>query len=575
MSFQPPISIYEAITNIDNKTYLLPSIQREYTWWEDQLRWLFDSLMQGYPINSLLLWEVLGETKRNFKFYEILTEYVQRHKTHNNEFNTKGHKDFYGILDGQQRLTSLYIGLKGTFAWHKYYASWQYSPDNFPPRQLYINLVEKPEENEEGQEFEFRFLLNSEYEKEKGKWFLVGDILDRRTSEDLINLIQGDSKFSGKLARSIVSRLYDVVHNEKPINCYIEKSQDIDKALNIFIRINKNGTPLNFADLVMSIVIAHWKEDARKLIYGLVDEIFRNYGFLVTKDFILKSYLYLYSDDIRFKVNNFTVEKAQEFESHWNDIRKSILTLFKLMMNYGFVDQTLTSKNAILPLLYHIHHNNYTGGFDSQIKYFSDRMVIKRWLHLVLLKQIFGASADTVLRKIRAELENRTDFPAKDIVSSFVGTNKDMSFDDDAIENILKTQKDQAAAFSILALLYPNLDYKNGNFHKDHLHPADCFQDDYLNRSGISNTDLDFYKNQENWNSICNLQLLDANENMSKNAGELKSWVEAETKKSGMTMTQFCNKHLIPEKLEFSEFKQFITERKLILKNEIKKQTTF
>lgn len=575
MSFQPPISIYEAIKNIDDKTYLLPSIQREYTWWEDQIRWLFDSLMQGYPINSLLLWEVIGETKRNFKFYEILTDYVQRHKTHNNEFNTKGHKDFYGILDGQQRLTSLYIGLKGTFAWHKYYASWQYSQDNFPPRQLYINLVEKPEENEEGQEFEFKFLLDSEYEKEKGKWFLVGDILDVKTSEDLLNLIQNDSKFNEKLAHSIVSRLYDVIHNEKPINCYIEKSQDIDKALNIFIRINKNGTPLNFADLVMSIVTAHWKKDARKLVYGLVDEIFRNYGFLVTKDFILKSYLYLYSDDIRFKVNNFTVEKAQEFESYWNDIRKSILTLFKLIMNYGFVDQTLTSKNAVLPILYHIHHNSYSGDFDSLVKYSSDRMVIKRWLHLVLLKQIFGASADTVLRRIRAELEKKTDFPAKNIVSSLAGTNKDMSFDDDPIENILKTQKDQAATFSILALLYPNLDYKNGNFHKDHLHPAVCFQDDYLDRSGISNTELDFYKNQENWNSICNLQLLDANENKSKNAGELKPWVEAEIKKSGITMTQFCSQHLMPEKLEFSEFEQFITERKVILKNEIKKQTTF
>src|SRR5947199_6093345 len=113
MSFQPPITVLQAIRNIDSNLYLLPSIQREFTWWEDQIRWLFDSLMQHYPINSFLLWKVEGETKSKFKFYETLREYVEVHRIYNREFSTAGCPDFYGILDGQQRLTSLYIGLKG------------------------------------------------------------------------------------------------------------------------------------------------------------------------------------------------------------------------------------------------------------------------------------------------------------------------------------------------------------------------------------------------------------------------------------------------------------------------------
>jgi uncharacterized protein with ParB-like and HNH nuclease domain len=576
MSFQPPITISEAIKKIDDRTYLLPSIQREYTWWENQIRWLFDSLMQGYPINSLLLWEVNGSTKRNFKFYEILKDYVEYYKPHNDEFNINGHKDFFGILDGQQRLGSLYIGLKGSFAWHKYYASWQYSKDNFPPRKLYINLKEKvDEQNEEGLEYDFQFLTDSEYEKDEQKWFLVGDILEIDDSEKLLDLIQNNTKFQSKFARKIVSRLSDAVHKDTPINCYIEKSQDIDKALNIFIRINKNGTPLDFSDLVMSIVTAHWKSDARDLIYGLVDEVFRNYYFSISKDFILKTYLYLFSEDTRFKVNNFTIDKAREFEDNWKTIRKSILTVFKLASKYGFTEQTLTSKNAILPIIYHLHHNKYSGTFDTAIKFKAERKLIKKWLHLVLLKQIFGASADTVLRSIRKELKGKSNFPANKIVAKFSGTNKDMSLDEDFIENTLKTQKDHNRAFSILAILYPNLDYENGDFHKDHLHPAICFQDDYLSNSGIPENDLGFYKDSENWNSILNLQLLNANENMSKNAGELEPWVNREVEYSGITKKQFCKQHLLPDKLAFKQFKQFIEERKIILSEELKKQTSF
>ena len=570
MSFQPAITIFEAIENIDKRQYLLPSIQREFTWWEDQIRWLFDSLMQGYPINSFLLWEVEGETRQKFKFYEILKNYVERHKTHNDEFSTKGIPKFYGILDGQQRLTSLYIGLKGTFAWHKYYASWNYSEDTFPKRLLYICITEKVEDDDEGQEYLFKFLTESEYKKEEEKWFLVGDILDRKSTNDLLKLIKSTPKIDTEIGQSIISRLHEVVHTDKPINCYIEKSQDIDKALNIFIRINKNGTPLDFSDIVMSIVVAHWKGDARKAIFDLVDEIFRNYGFTISKDFILKTYLYLYLDDIRFKVNNFSIDKTLEFEKNWITIRSCIITAFAVVKQFGFFDNNLTSKYALLPVICHIHRNRYFGKYDTEVKFKTDKEVVKKWLHIVLMKQI--GMSDTFLRKLRDILAT-PDFPAKKIISEFTGTNKDMTIDNDFIDNILKTQKDNPRTFSILAILYPHLDYRNGDFHKDHLHPASHFTDKNLSVSGIC--DLDFYKNCENWNSICNLQLLDSNDNKSKGDKSLKLWVDIESKGKKISQTEFCDKRLIPHKLDFINFKDFIDDRKHILSKELKRQTVF
>ena len=128
------------------------------------------------------------------------------------------------------------------------------------------------------------------------------------------------------------------------------------------------------------------------------------------------------------------------------------------------------------------------------------------------------------------------------------------------------TQKDENYAFSILALLYPHLDYRNGDFHKDHLHPISNFNTKYLCDEKINDDYVQFYLNPTNHNSILNLQMLDANENMSKQNKDLKEWVEDEILKHAVTKENYCNQHLIPTtKLEFNQFPEFIEERTKIL----------
>ena len=57
-SYQTALTISTVIKNIDSKTYLLPSIQREFVWSTKQIEKLFDSIMMDYPINSFLFWKV-------------------------------------------------------------------------------------------------------------------------------------------------------------------------------------------------------------------------------------------------------------------------------------------------------------------------------------------------------------------------------------------------------------------------------------------------------------------------------------------------------------------------------------
>ena len=102
--FQTPITIAQAIEHIRKNEYLLPAFQRDFVWSAEQIEKLFDSLMKGFPISSMLFWKVKGETKTDFRFYRFLTNYVQYHKICNDSIPTDQVNDFHAILDGQQRL---------------------------------------------------------------------------------------------------------------------------------------------------------------------------------------------------------------------------------------------------------------------------------------------------------------------------------------------------------------------------------------------------------------------------------------------------------------------------------------
>lgn len=198
----------------------------------------------------------------------------------------------------------------------------------------------------------------------------------------------------------------------------------------------------------------------------------------------------------------------------------------------------------------------------------------------MLIKQIFGGQADQILSNIRNVFTNDitkqaikqdiTIFPHLKIQDKLKGTTKDMSVDDEFIDNMLKNQKDDSLSFSILALLYPNLDYKNGNFHKDHLHPASYFRPKSLQERGISSDKFSTYTDSQNWNSILNLQLLEMNENASKQDVSLSEWIKAESKKQKISIEKFCENHLIPPILDFSMFPEFINKRRILLKDKLK-----
>lgn len=570
--FQPPISIYEAIRRIDEKEYLLPAFQREFEWDVDRITKLFDSLMKGYPINSMLFWKVKGETKNAFKFYSVLDKYIEYHHIHNDAIKTDRLNDFYAILDGQQRLTSIYISMCGSYAYHEYRKSWDYSESSFPTRHMYLCLSRNTDLETEEEFYDFQFFTKSDtqekdlfIDEDKSVWFRAGKILDLSDSEKYtLDDFIDDNKLT-KLNKDIIRKFRRLVYDGRVINFYEEDEQKADKAVNIFVRINSGGISLTFSDILMSIAVANWqKEDARTEIHNLVDCI-QSKGFSISKDYVLKAFLFLYHKDVKFQIHNFNNGFMLEIEKNWKQIRDAIISLFETLKTFGLNSYTLTSNNATLPILYYIYHRGIWDGFAKRTVYRQDREIIKNWLFTVLLRRTFGSQSDTVLNQARKvftddiqkmKIPTLTEFPS---IAINKGIKKFSDLTDDIIEELLTTQKDSQYSFPILAMLYPNLDYKNNDFHQDHTHPAAHY--DNLD----PNTEISW----ETYNSIVNLQMLDANENMSKNDMPLKDWIDSQTDKQHRK--QFLENHLIPDvDLSFDNIQEYFEERKRILIKKLK-----
>jgi hypothetical protein len=431
------------------------------------------------------------------------------------------------------------------------------------------------ENEEDGRIYEFTFLTGSEYKKDTNKWFKVSEIYGLSDDFEFNKYLDSKKLKENEFSYRSLSTLKNVIHSRHLINFFLETEQNIDKALNIFIRINSGGEPLNFADLLMSIAVANWTEkDARKEINDLVDEI-RDKGYFISRDFILKTFLVLHSKDIKFKVTNFSTENAKMFEEKWSSIRNAIHSAFDLIRSFGFTESTLTSKNAIIPIIYYLYHSDKYTDFDKLKQYEADRIVIRRWLHVVLIKRIFGGNADAVQTRIRNVIEENIGkdmlFPYQEISEGLRGTTKNMRMDEEFLENLFYTQKDDRYAFSILALLYPDLDYKNNNFHKDHIHPDSWFNEEALKEHNIPVEKYSFYLDPKFNNSILNLQLLDANENMSKQDCSLIDWIDSIVKNtSTKDIDRVCQTRMLPKQyLEFNQFEEFIHDRIEILQGKI------
>ncbi len=592
--YQQPKTIKEIIDKIDNRYWLLPNIQRKFVWDTEKIMNLFDSIMRGYPIGTFMVWKVSSkDTIKKICFYNFLQDYQERWAEKCNEYKPTS-EIVCSVIDGQQRLNSLYIGLKGSYAEKLPRKRWAKAYDSSiqPKMYLYINLCEHDTNADNERFYNLAFLSTSTYESlpNKNHWFKVCDILDMKSfdearldDDDFLNMLDDKIK-SMKIednkkreATKTLKKLYKVVFILPVINYYLEEDNELDRVVDIFVRTNNGGVPLAFSDLVMSVIVSELPEAGTK-IDELVTLVRTETCIDISRDFILKAFLYIFSDDIKFRISNFASKTSNLIDiinNKLEEIGEYIKSVCFFAKQIGLNNETIRSKYALLPILYYSYKNKKK--LNNLAKYQEDRKKCGVFLKLSLIKGLFGGNPDSTLIPIRNkinEVSNR--FPIKEISDYFSDKNRNLTLTDYDIEvrvNEASWGTEEARLLlSIITEINPEYTYE----HVDHLYPKSMFKEKELDKFDFLKNDENlrkFYADKKNWNTLGNLQLLNSAENESKNGDKLSVWLPKKPEyKSSIFLPKTDDGREI---YNDNEFKDFVEKRRKILCKILKEKTTF
>lgn len=577
-------TIKNLIKKIDNNEYVLPALQREFVWKPEQIERLFDSIMKGYPIGSFLFWNVQNENINKYEFYNILKEYHQRDARHNTKINISHKDSVTAILDGQQRITSIYIALKGTYS-YKIKGAWKNNDNAYPSRQLYLNIVSPNLDTNKDVQFDFRFLTNEEAEDftEDTLWYPVSDILQFEVGEMFTVIARYQELYRKNFPNESVEKTSYIMNSlgtlhqmmEKDILAYYEEnSQEIDKVLDIFIRMNSGGTTLTYSDLLLSLATAKWQNlNAREEIYSLVDELnMIGNGFNFNKDNILKAALVLTDKkNIKFRASNFDKQTTNLIETNWEKTKKAISLAVNLLSNFGFNGDTLIANSVIIPVVYYLYKIDCPNNYLEADRYLNDRNKIKYFVQISLLKRIFGGTPDSILLKMRENMQDLSEgFPLSKLLK-VRDTNKSLIITDEDIDYLLDT-KIGKYSFTLLSVIFPAIDLKN-KFHQDHIFPSSKYKNKKnLREIGYSEEEITFIV--EHIDTIVNLQLLEGIPNTEKNNKYFDDWL-LKRYNSNEELDYYLNRNLLNKVYKKNEFIQMYTDRKEELRKRLLQNLSF
>ena len=570
----------KTITDRLNTQYFLPSIQRSYVWKPKQVIMLFDSIMRGYPISSFLFWELTEENRDKWEIYEFCKVAYSTGTSHTKHPSAVGLQNVTLVLDGQQRLTSILIGLKGIFAIRN--ARQWYNPQSYPQKRLYLDLFTNPNLGDEDNEFTgkpyyaFEWYENPPKNDQIHHWFQVGRVLDCGNDSGFYELKDTEeatfpeniSKSQENIFERNLWRLYQAIYKDAAISYYVERDQDYDRVLDIFVRANEGGTELTKPEIILSMLESKWEKGAKDRIENFILEINEQ---LVKKnninlEFIMRTCLVLADLPVRYRINTFTTKNIELIENMWPNIQDAIKRTMTLVNRIGLDRGNITGFNVLIPLVQYFYKNpgkSFLGTTEFDIR---NASVMRRWLILAMLNRVFGRGAEQILANLRhilVECKPGDDFPVTAINAELNRMRFYTELDEKSIRAYLDSE--YQVEFLKLSLLYDDHFWDAVKAQQDHIFPKALFDPSYPPFAALPIEKQNLFK--KFCNKAANLQPLMDKENNEKRSRSFEDWIKTRDK-------SFRIIHLIPdndELLKFERFDDFITARELLITEKLKK----
>ncbi len=388
--------------------------------------------------------------------------------------------------------------------------------------------MDNPEDN-----YQFEFHAQKPENDKKHWWFKVEDILELKSVWDYAQEhdLKGD-----KL--KLLETLNKAFHDKQLISFFEETEKNLNKVLNIFIRVNSGGVKLSCSDLLMSILTASFSSDIREKMNELVDTL-KDKGFPnVGKDQVLKTCLLLIGKDTTFELKNFNKKNIKEIEENWEKITESIYNATKLLETFGYAGY-LSSAYILSSLAYFYFLNSKMNENDKE--------QALKFVRNAQITSYFTPSTDTKLSAIAHSIKEVRTFEAFNHNLAKHQTCP-LKITNDAIEEMMCSSSHDRV-FPILQILYPNLNYKTTTFHIDHIYP----------KSKFNEKNKKLYECRDH---LYNLQLLEGQENSAKKDKDPESWLKEEYKDEQAIEEYKKRNYIDPTlKLEWENIKEFREKR--------------
>ena len=259
------VTIYEVIQNIKDGKYVMPAFQRQYVWSMEQIEKLWDSILLDYPIATFLFWHVDDDNVTWDTYFcnflsSVTFDSRKQADSVNYELSSIDVKlTDTAVLDGQQRLTSLYLSLFGDAFIRQKHARKKSGGGIVTKLLIELNKNKLTVDEEEYNSKKYDIKFSEKVGKLSPTQFEIRKILEpkfqdettrEKAIEDAITNVPADSK---DYARGILNKLYEKIFVEKLIRYTEIRDMKQDDALEMFVRFNSGGKALRKSEITMSI----------------------------------------------------------------------------------------------------------------------------------------------------------------------------------------------------------------------------------------------------------------------------------------------------------------------------------
>lgn len=325
------VEIEQILNDIKSEKIVLPEFQREFVWNREHAKQLLVSLIKNYPIGSVLFWKTSNPPVVKNRPIEMLSEVGETSL----------------ILDGQQRLTTLFLFIKNEIP--PFYSK---NEIDYDPRSLYFNL--------ENSFFEY---YHAQKMDSNPLWQRVTDCfsgsIDIRGVADEVKKNTGISVSHVQLQNNL--NLINQIKNQTVPVQMAPENATLDEAIDIFDRINSQGTPLTDADLFLAHIVGKWPE-VRRVMHKKIEELSKNkfdfdYSFFARCIVIalMKSSLFGSMNSIHYSQTS-----RSHYQEAWERVSKSIDYLLPILKKKAYVGSLsdLPNENVLIPIVSYLLKND-------------------------------------------------------------------------------------------------------------------------------------------------------------------------------------------------------------------------